>query len=102
MIVTLSEAKKHLNIESTFLEDDEYVTSLILLSENLIEKDIRKTIASIQLLEGSVPAVLKHASKMLIGNFYTNREDIIVGTQMVKVPLSYKYLVSKYKIYTVG
>ena len=102
MIVTLEECKKHLNIESTFLEDDEYVTSLVEMSQNLIEKDIRESIASIELSEGSVPAVLKHAAKILVGSFYTNREDVIVGQTVIKVPMSYKYLVSKYKHYTVG
>lgn len=101
MIVTLDEAKKHLNIETTFLEDDAYILSLIELSVNLIEKDIRKTIASIELSEGSVPPVLKHAAKMVIGNFYANREDVVVGVRMVNIPMAYKYLISKYKTYTV-
>ena len=101
MIITLNEAKKHLNIGLDFIEDDGYITLLIDVAENLIEKDIRKSIVSIVLLEGKTPPVLLHAAKLLIGNFYENREDVIVGASVNKIPLSYRYLISKYKSYTI-
>lgn len=101
-IITLEQAKKHLNISEDFLEDNEYITDLIDVAENLIEMDIHKTIQSIEMSEGSIPPLLKHAVKLLICNFYENREDVIVGAVVNKIPISYRYLISKYKTYTIG
>ena len=39
MYVTLEEAKKHLNIDDSFKDDDSYINSLILVAEDAIEKN---------------------------------------------------------------
>ncbi len=36
MYVTLDEAKKHLNIDADFTDDDAYITSLIEVSEDSV------------------------------------------------------------------
>lgn len=38
--VTLEEAKKHLNIDADFTDDDDYVTSLISAAEKVVALDI--------------------------------------------------------------
>jgi len=101
MIITLTEAKQHLNIQESFLEDDTLITDLILVAENVIERDTQHTINSIEISEGSVPPMLKHAAKILVSTFYENREAVIIGVSVSEVPFSYKYLMSSYKKYTI-
>lgn len=115
MIITVGEAKNHLNIGEGFTDDDLYINDLILVAENAIETDIHRTFMNLVLeldiqrtLDGNaaelgtIPAVLKHAAKLMVGNFYANREPAIIGVSVTEMPLSYRYLVSKYKSYTVG
>ena len=40
MYVTLEQAKKHLNIDSDFNEDDDYIMQLINVAEIAVEKHI--------------------------------------------------------------
>ena len=39
MYVTLKLAKKHLNIDDSFTEDDNYITSLIKVAEDAVAKN---------------------------------------------------------------
>ena len=97
-ILTIIEAKKHLNLDSTFLEDDEYIQSLIEVAENLIENDTSKVLSDFT----AIPPVLKHAAKILISTFYENREAVIVGVSINEVPFSYKYLIGGFKKWTIA
>ena len=97
-ILTIDEAKEHLNISLDFTDDDNYLQSLVDVSGELIEKDIQRLLSSYT----TTPSTLKHAAKILISTFYENREAVIVGVQAYEVPFSYKYLISNYKKYTVG
>lgn len=40
MYITLDEAKKHLNVESDFTEDDSYITSLIEVAEAKVAAEL--------------------------------------------------------------
>jgi len=102
MIITLAQAKKHLNIDQEFTDDDEYIEELIEVCENVIEKDLHATLAEITLAEATIPALLKHACKILLSTYFENREAVTVGATITETPLSYKHLISKYKNYTVG
>ena len=102
MIITLSQAKKHLNIEDDRTDEDEYIMELIEVVESVIENDIKKTIVSVLDANGIAPTPLKQATKILIATFFENREATIVGLRMEKTPLSYEYLIAPYKKYTVG
>ena len=46
-----------------------------------------------------VPEDIKHALKLLIGNYYENRGDIIVGTSAARIPNYISDLVHSYRIY---
>ena len=39
-VITLAEAKKHLNLESDFTEDDAYILSLIEVAEQAVERHV--------------------------------------------------------------
>lgn len=97
-IITLTEAKKHLNIDEEFTEDDNYIQSLIDVAENLIENDTQKVLSSFS----AIPPVLKHAAKILISTFYENREAVVIGTIVSEVPFSYKYLIGGFKKWTIA
>lgn len=50
---------------------------------------------------GTLPLGLKHAMLLLVGHFYANREPVIVGVSINRLPLSYRYLITPYKRFTI-
>ena len=92
MYVTLEEAKKHLNIDDSFKDDDSYINSLILVAEDAIEKNT--DIALNEHLEGGkLPPSVIHSILLLVGNLYANREATTYSS-ISDVPYSFKYLVN--------
>lgn len=102
MIITLSQAKKQLNIESDFEDDDELITELIEVSETVISNDINRLLVDVLDVNGLVPSPLKHAAKILVAHFYKHREITVESVKLENVPISYKYLINAYKNFTVG
>lgn len=49
-----------------------------------------------------VPDAIKHAMKLICGDFYANRENTLVGTTMVEMPWAARALLSTYKLYSFG
>lgn len=104
MFITLEEAKKHLNIDSDFTEDDTYITNLINVAEIAVFKHIddNDVIETEEDGEGNetqtIPSPLKQAMLLLIGTMYANREPVSY-TSTSEVPLSYNYLLSLFKHY---
>ena len=92
MYVTLEEAKKHLNIDDSFKDDDSYINSLILVAEDAIEKNT--DIALNEQMEGAkLPPSVIHSILLLVGNLYANREATTYSS-ISDVPYSFKYLVN--------
>ena len=48
MYIYLEDAKKHLNINKDFLDDDMYIASLIQVAEEIVEKDIDTRLADLE------------------------------------------------------
>lgn len=48
-----------------------------------------------------IPASILHAMKLLIGHFYENREETIVGTVISKVPMAVEALLNNYRFINV-
>ena len=99
MYVTLSKAKKHLQIDQDFKDDDEYIISLIQVAEDAVESNLNIPLASL-LKDGVLPQSVYHAILLMIGNLYANREPVAFGT-VVKLPYSYEYLIGLYKHYEI-
>lgn len=98
MYIQLDLAKKHLNIEEDFTEDDEYILSLIEVAESAVRVHINEDFASIAEKNGGcLPPPILQAVLLMIGNLYTNREPL--GTNQQELPLSYQYLIDLYKNY---
>lgn len=98
MYIQLDLAKKHLNIEEDFTEDDEYILSLIEVAESAVRVHINEDFASIAEKNGGcLPPPILQAALLMIGNMYQNREPI--GTKGQALPLNYQYLIDLYRNY---
>jgi uncharacterized phiE125 gp8 family phage protein len=49
-----------------------------------------------------VPEIIKQAILLTIGNFYANRESVIVGRMVSELPQNSKWLLDTYKVQIVG
>lgn len=54
-----------------------------------------------EMLDGSMPKSIKHAIKILTGHYYMLREPVMVGAPVTEVPFSFKYLINRFKNWTV-
>lgn len=98
---TLDMAKRHLNIEDAFTDDDRYIESLIEVAEEKVAAELCMQVEDMATINrgGSLPAPLLQAILLTIGAYYTNREDI---TAVQTRPLEYgvKYLTQLYRNFT--
>ena len=91
-------AKKQLNLEPGFTEDDKYIVGLIEMAEQAVRTHVNEDFESIAEKNGGcIPAPLFQAMLLLIGTMYQNRE--VVGTRSVKLPYNYEYLIELYQNY---
>jgi len=101
MYITVDEVKKHLNINDTFTEDDNYISALILACEGAIAKHLNVYLTDLEDDKGDIPAPLKQALLLLVGNYYANRESVAYTTA-VEIPNSYNFLIDLYRNYGTG
>ena len=98
MYVTLCEAKKHLLVDNSFKDDDEYILALIDVAEDAVSVNLCEKLDSIT-VGGDLPPAVKAAILLLVGNLYANREPVAY-TSVNKVPYTFEYLLSLYKNYS--
>ena len=98
MYVTLDEAKKHLLVDNSFKDDDEYILALIDVAEDAVSVNLCEKLDSIT-VGGELPPAVKAAILLLVGNLYANREPVAY-TSVNKVPYTFEYLLSLYKNYS--
>lgn len=98
MYIQLYQIKKHLNIDDSFHEDDEYLCDLARVAENAVQKHVDSDLSELVDEYGNLPSPLTHAMLLMIGTFYTQRESIAYAS-VTEVPLAYDYLLSLYKNY---
>ena len=97
--LTLAQIKKHLNIDTQFTEDDEYIESLAEVAEQIVAQHLKQDLAVIASdYNDNLPKPIVHAMLLLIGNFYANRETVAFASAH-ELPLSYEYLLSPYVEY---
>ena len=98
MYVDLSLAKRHLNIEPEFTDDDVLIQQYINTAELMVELDIHESLSTLQTESGALPAPLIQAMLLLVGTYYVARETIAFGVIKQELP-AYDHLVSKYRNY---
>ena len=89
--------KKHLNVDESYIDDDEYIKALCLAAETAVENHICRPLTEI-MSDGKLPAAVNHAIIMLVAHWYANRESISFA-QSHKIELGYEYLLQPYKSY---
>ena len=91
--------KKHLNIDDFFHDDDDYITSLGDVAEQMVATHLDDKLSIIANdNDGYLPMPIQHAMLLLVGNLYANREGIAFGA-VNDIPHSYDYLLAQYKNY---
>ena len=85
--LTLDQIKKHLNIDDYYEGDDEYLTTLGDVCEQIIAEHIETPLATIVEERGGMPAPLIHAMLLLLGTLYLSREHVTFG-QAYQIPAS--------------
>jgi hypothetical protein len=96
--VTLAEAKKHLNIEPDFVDDDDYVMLCVDSAEEVVAQDVCISLSDIEDEQGKIPAPLQRAILLMAGTFYTSRETIVYGQLVHKIP-AYDHIIGLYRNY---
>lgn len=98
MYVTLSEARKHVNLDEWFTEDDGYILELIKVAEDIVEKRIGKPLSKCINKDGELEASVKHSILLLIGTYYNQREAT-TPTSISTVPYTFDFLADLNKKY---
>ena len=99
MYLDLSQVKKHILVDETFTDDDNYIQSLMDVAEASVSKHIDCSLACIEQEDGTLPPPVIHAMLLMVGNLYANREPVAVGVSVAELPLSYNYIVNLYRNY---
>lgn len=98
MYIPLDVAKKHLNIEEDFHDDDEYIVSLVDAAEQAVRVHVNDDYEVLAEKNGGcLPTPILQATLLMVGNLYQNRE--IVGSKTVALPFNYQYLIDLYRNY---
>lgn len=98
MYIELDYAKKHLNIEQDFTEDDEYILGLIDMAEQAVRVHVNEDFDKLAEQNGGcLPAPLLQAMLLMVGNMYQNREPL--GLKGQALPMNYRYLIDLYRNY---
>lgn len=99
MYVTLKLAKKHLQIDDSYTDDDDYITGLIQVAEDAVSQHLDIALQDL-LVDGLLPSAIVHSILLMVGNLYANREPVAY-TSVVKVPYTIDYLLGLYKHYII-
>lgn len=98
MFLNLELAKKHLNIDMDFTDDDSYIEQLCQVAEIAVEKHIDCELNTQVDEVGNLPTPLLQAMLLLVGQLYANREAVSYA-QMYELPLAYNYILDLFKDY---
>lgn len=94
--VTLEELKQHLNVD--FDDDDTYIKGLIIPAQLSVESYICQPLTDC-VKEDKIDRRIWHAIRIIVANFYANRESISYTNPSV-VPDTIKLLLQPLKKYT--
>ena len=92
--------KKHLNIDYSFTDDDDYLMMLENVAVKLVEKHIDKPIKDMLDKGENLQSPLVQAILLQIANMYQSRESVAFSNA-VEIPRSYDYILSLYKDYSI-
>lgn len=86
-------------MDESFHDDDSYIEALGDIVEEVTEKHIDMSLKKLTAdNNGEIPTPLKQAMLLLLGTYYSNRENVAFASS-AEIPLSYSYLLSLYQNY---
>lgn len=94
--ISLEQAKKHLNIEPEFTDDDQFILDLVEAATLVVEKDICRPLAELGVGEGQIPQPLQRAILLLVGTYYNTRETEVYGV-LVNETKAYRHIIGLYR-----
>ena len=94
--ITLEEAKKHLNIDGCFNDDNQYIEELAETALCVVERDICRSLKHWEDADGGLFKPLKHAALLLLSHYYANREPVAFANSS-KVPETYDALIDRFR-----
>lgn len=97
--ISLAMMKNHLNVDASFTDDDIYIRELIGVANNVVAEELCVDLVDLETPEGALPAGVRQAIMLLVGNYYSNREPVAFGTTVTKIPLSFNHLIGLYRNY---
>ncbi len=99
MYIALDEAKKHLNVDDIYTEDDNYIIHLIMSAEDATAKRLNAPLHTlVDPHSGYLPESVKHQILLLVGSWYAARETFSNQT-VSALPHSYDFLADLNKNY---
>lgn len=81
------------DIDYTF---SEYSNTLTITDQTIDNYSLIKVVYTAGIVDANIPVMMKHAMKMIVADFYANRESSSTDTQ-AKVPLGALTLLDRYK-----
>lgn len=98
--VTLDMAKRHLNIEPSYTDEDSYIEALISVVEEKTAKELCVPVEGLANIGGgdTIPAPIIQAMLLFIGTYYANREHVTLAN-IKALPQSAMYLIDLYRNY---
>ena len=97
--LTLAEIKKHLNIDTEFTDDDNYLEALGDAAEDVVSRYIDQPLDYLEDESGNIPKPLVFAMLVWLGSAYAVRESVS-STNMTAVPHSFEMLCQLYQNYS--
>lgn len=94
----LIDAKKHLNIESEYIDDDNYITQLLNVSELAVSNYCNDTFSGYTIT--NIPSTIVQAIYILMSNFYVNRQPVSFA-QGYAIPYTFDFLLYPYMNFTI-
>ena len=75
MYITIDEAKKHLNVDDSYKDDDTYIGDLIKVAEDSVAQHLDIALDDL-VVDGVLPSAISHSILLMVGNLYANREPV--------------------------
>lgn len=100
MYILLEDAKKHLNIDEYFTDDDLYIISLIKAAEDAVSLRIDRKLEDC-LVDGELSDSIRHSILLLVGVWYNSREAVSFGGA-TEIPYTADFLFNLNKCYNSG
>lgn len=102
MYVTLEQARKHLQLDDFFHEDDELILGYIMAAEDATAKRVNRPLCElVDQRTGFLAPTTVESILLLVGTFYNNREAT-AGATVNTVPLAFDFLADLDRKFPIG